>query len=289
MTLIPLPDGRSLDIQISGADDGPVVLFHHGTPGSVLPRRAMADVAGELGMRLVTYARAGYGVSTRRPGRSVADVADDVTAILDHLGAERCMTAGWSGGGPHALATGALLPERVTGVLSIAGVAPYSADGLDFLEGMGEDNLVEFAAAARGEGELREFIEPMRAELVNATPEGIVAAMDSLMPPVDKAVVTNEVGEEVAASFADGLEHGVDGWVDDDLAFVRPWGFELDDLRVPVFVWQGDADLMVPFAHGQWLAANIPGATKHLRPGEGHLSIGLGATEEMLRELRSTW
>src|SRR5579875_1401862 len=133
MTLISLPDGRDLDIRITGADEGPVLLFHHGTPGSVLPRRVMSEQAAERGIRLVTYSRAGYGDSTRRAGRKVADVVDDVVAILDHLGVEKAMTAGWSGGGPHTLATGALLPDRITGVLCIAGVAPYEADGLDFL------------------------------------------------------------------------------------------------------------------------------------------------------------
>ncbi|WP_265444745.1 alpha/beta fold hydrolase [Flexivirga meconopsidis] len=289
MTLIKLPDGRDLDIRISGAADGPVLLFHHGTPGSLLPRSAMVESAKERGIRLVTYSRAGYGDSARKPGRSVADIADDAAAILDHLGVEKAMTAGWSGGGPHALATGALLPDRITGILSIAGVGPYDEPDLAFLEGMGEGNHVEFNAAAEGEEALRRVLEPMRAELADAKPADIIAELSSLLPDVDRAVITDKTGDEVAANFAEALKNGVDGWADDDLAFTQPWGFELGSITVPTFVWQGSLDLMVPFAHGQWLAANIPGATAHLVDGEGHLSIGIGATDAMLDELRETF
>jgi pimeloyl-ACP methyl ester carboxylesterase len=289
MTSLSLPDGRALDIQVNGADDGPVLIFHHGTPGSLLPRRVMVEQVAERGLRLVTYSRAGYGDSDRKEGRIVADIAGDVTAILDHLGVEKAMTAGWSGGGPHALATGALLPDRITGVLSIAGVAPYDAEGLDFLGGMGEGNIEEFGAALDGESELRPLLDGMRDELKNATPEAILDELSTLLPDIDRKQITDESGEEMAANFREALKNGVDGWADDDLAFTVPWGFELGAIRVPTFVWQGSADLMVPFAHGQWLAANVPGATAHLLDGEGHLSVGVGAMPQMLDELRATY
>lgn len=289
MTTISLPDGRVLDLRINGAEDGPVLVFHHGTPGSVLPRRVMVEQAAERGIRLVTYSRAGYGDSTRRPGRTVADIADDVTAILDHLGAEKAMTAGWSGGGPHALATGALLPDRITGVLSIAGVAPYDADDLNFLGGMGEGNVEEFGAALDGEDTLRPLLDGMREELKQATPEAILSELDSLLPDVDRRQITDEAGEEMAANFREALKNSVDGWADDDLAFTVPWGFDLASISVPTFVWQGSADLMVPFAHGEWLAAHVSGVTPHLLAGEGHLSIGIGAMPTMLDELRETY
>lgn len=289
MTSISLTDGRALDIQVNGAEVGPVLVFHHGTPGSRLPRRKMVEQAAERGLRLVTYSRAGYGDSSRREGRTVADIAEDVTAILDHLGVDRAMTAGWSGGGPHALATGALLPDRITGVLSIAGVAPYAAAGLDFLDGMGEGNIEEFGAALKGESELRPLLDGMREELKDATPEAILGELSTLLPNVDRRQVTEESGEEMAANFREALKNGVDGWLDDDLAFTRPWGFDLAAMRVPTFVWQGSADLMVPFAHGQWLAANVPGSTAHLLEDEGHLSVGVGAMPQMLDELRATY
>lgn len=285
MTTLTLPDGRDLEVEVSGPADGEVLLFHHGTPGASRQPETVARAAKQLGLRLVTYSRAGYGESSRRPGRRVADVAEDMAAVLDYLGVARCLTGGWSGGGPHALATGALLPDRVAGVLCIAGVAPYDAEGLHFLDGMGEENIEEFGAALKGEGPLREYLDGMRPGLLQATPEDIVEEMSSLLPDVDRACVTGELGAEMTEGFGQGLRHGVDGWLDDDLAFTRPWGFELDSLQVPVFVWQGSVDLMVPYAHGQWLSEHVPGAISHLLEGQGHLSVTVGSAGEMLTEL----
>jgi pimeloyl-ACP methyl ester carboxylesterase len=215
----------------------------------------------------------------------VASVADGVTAVLDHLGVQGCLTLGWSGGGPHALATAALLPERVQACGVIAGVAPDQAEGLDFLAGMGELNVVEFTAARAGEGVLRPLLDEWAPGLRSADAAAIVAELASVLPAVDQALLTDDYGRSVAAAFHEALRDGVDGWVDDDLAFSRPWGFGLGAIAPPVSLWQGDADLMVPFAHGEWLAAHLPGARVHLLPGEGHLSIGVGRIEEILDDL----
>jgi pimeloyl-ACP methyl ester carboxylesterase len=281
---IRLPDGRSLDLLVSGPDGGLPLVFHHGTPGSAVPARAMERAAHARGLRLVTFSRPGYGGSTRQPGRSVVDVVADTEAVLQHLGADRCLVAGWSGGGPHALACAARL-DSAAAVLVIAGVAPYDAEGLDFLAGMGEDNVVEFGAAVDGEEPLRRYLDGERPELVDVTPEGILTALSTLLPDVDRAVITDEFGEDLAAGFHDALRIGVDGWLDDDLAFTKPWGFGLDEMRPPTAIWQGSEDLMVPFAHGQWLAAHLPAARAHLQQGEGHVSIGIGALDRMLDEL----
>ncbi len=286
-SLLPLPDGRLLEVHDEGGP-GPVLLFHHGTPGSTRPFRAFTDAAPRHGLRLVTYSRAGYGGSTRRAGRSVADVAEDMAAVLDHLGVDRCVTAGWSGGGPHALATAALLPDRVAGTLSIAGAAPSDAEDLDFLAGMGEQNVAEFSAAIAGETPLRPLLETEAAAMVDATPAEVVAGMATLLPEVDGALLTDEFGDDLIANFSHGLRRGVDGWVDDDLAFTSPWGFDLASLAVPAFVWQGEEDLMVPFDHGRWLAAHMPGVVAHLLAGEGHLSVALGSLDTMLEELAGT-
>jgi pimeloyl-ACP methyl ester carboxylesterase len=288
MTMIALADGRQLDIEISGPEDGVPLIFHHGTPGSVTPVRAMQRAALARGWRLVTYSRAGYGGSTRNPGRRVVDVVADVEAILDHLAAPRCLSAGKSGGGPHTLAVGARLADRVAGVLCIAGVAPFGTDGLDFLAGMGEQNIHEFNAALAGEAPLRAFVDKEAEQLREVKPADIVNAMDTLLPDVDRAVLTEEYGEDMAAGFREALRTGVDGWLDDDLAFTRDWGYDFADIGVPTFLWQGTADLMVPVAHGEWLAANIPGVTAHIEPGEGHLSIAVGAVDRMFDELAAT-
>jgi len=284
-TQLRLADGRDLDIYESGPPDGEVLLFHHGTPSSCVPTRTLTDAVHRLGLRFVTMSRPGYGASTRCPRRRVVDVVADTAAVLDAVGAERCMVAGWSGGGPHALACGARLADRVTAVLVIAGAAPYGVEGLDFLEGMGADNVIEFGHAFQGEEALRSSLDEQRAHLRQTTAPEIVAALSSLLPAVDRAMMTGEFGEDMAASFHEALRLGVDGWLDDDLAFVQPWGFALDDVVAPTVLWQGSEDLMVPIAHGRWLAQHVPGVVAHLEEGEGHLSIAIGAIDRMLCEL----
>ncbi|MGO9407876.1 MAG: alpha/beta fold hydrolase [Acidimicrobiales bacterium] len=282
--LLDLPDGRRLRVRVSGPPHGLPLVFHHGTPGAVTPFRAVERAAHERGMRLVTTSRPGYGDSSRREGRGVVDVVADTRAVLGAMGAERCVVSGWSGGGPHALACAARL-EQAAAVLSIAGVAPYEADGLDWLAGMGEENLTEFKAAVEGEASLRPYVELGREHLAEVTAAGIVESLASVLPDVDRAVLTDEFGEDMSSSFHEALRAGVDGWLDDDLAFVRPWGFDLREVSIPTMIWQGSADLMVPFAHGRWLSSRLSHATVHLEQGEGHLSIALGAIGPMLDEL----
>lgn len=281
---VRLPDGRRLDLRVSGPADGFPLVFHHGTPGAATPVRALERAAHARGLRLITTSRPGYGDSARQPGRRVVDVAADTEAVLAAIGAQRCLTAGWSGGGPHALACAARL-GATTAALVIAGVAPYGADGLDWMSGMGEENITEFSTVLRGEAALRDYLTKEREQLKDIVPADIVAALETLLPDVNRAVLTGEFGEDMAASFREAVRAGVDGWLDDDLAFASPWGFGLDEISVPTMIWQGSADLMVPFAHGQWLAAHVPGASAHLEPGEGHLSVGLGALDRMLDEL----
>jgi len=283
-----MPDGRRLDITISGPADGIPLVFHHGTPGAKTRFRVTDRAVQERGLRTVKLSRAGYGDSTRRPGRTVADVAADVATVLDYLGAARCLVAGASGGGPHSLATAALLPDRVAGALVIAGITPWDPPGLDFLDGMGEQNITEFGLAAKGEAALRPSLEAEAVGLRSGTVAGLIDALSTLLPDVDRAALTDEYGEDMVASFAESLRTGVDGWVDDDLAFLAPWGFELSSITVPTFVWHGEQDLMAPFAHGRWLAEHIPGVTAHLEPEHGHLSILAGNIDAMLDELVAT-
>jgi pimeloyl-ACP methyl ester carboxylesterase len=211
-------------------------------------------------------------------------VADDTAAVLAALGADRCLVAGSSGGGPHALACGARLGQAA-GVLVIAGVAPYDATGLDWMAGMGADNIAEFSAALGGEAELRSYLQGVREQLTEITADEVTAALETLLSDVDRAALTGEYAEDLAAGFREAVRMGVAGWLDDDLAFMRPWGFSLAEISVPVMIWQGSDDLMVPFAHGQWLAGQLPAASAHLEDGEGHISIELGGIDRMLDEL----
>ena len=284
---VRLADGRLIDVRVSGPANGLPLVFHHGTPGAATPIRAVERAAHKRGLRLVTTSRPGYGDSSRHRGRSVVDVASDTSAVLATLGAESCLVAGWSGGGPHTLACAARLDEAVA-ALVIAGVAPYDAESLDWSAGMGEENVTEFNTTLGGEQELRPYLDEQREELKDVTVAGIITSLDTILPDVDRAVLSDEFGEDMAASFHEAMRVGVDGWLDDDLAFTKPWGFALDEVTIPTMLWQGSADLMVPFAHGQWLSSHLPGASVHLEDGEGHLSIGVGAVDRMLDELVAT-
>jgi pimeloyl-ACP methyl ester carboxylesterase len=283
--LIGSPDGRTIEAVDEGDPDGTLVVFHHGSPGAAVPFAPFGRAAAERGIRLVTISRAGFGDSSRDEGRSVASAAGDAAAVADHLGAEGFLTMGWSGGGPHALACAALLPDRVLAAATIAGVAPYDAQGLDWTAGMGEDNQIEYPLAARDPDELLRWMGPHVEALAAVKPGEIVSELRSLISEVDEAEVTGVLGELMATSFHRAFRAGPWGWFDDDLAFVRPWGFELSSIGVQVSVWQGQQDLMVPFAHGQWLVENIPTARPRLRPDDGHLSLAFGSIGEIFDDL----
>lgn len=271
---LTLPGGRRLAVLTAGPADGLPLVLHNGTPGGLATFGPMTAAAAARGLRTVMCARPGYGGSTPRPGRLVADAADDVAAVLDALGAREFVTAGWSGGGPHALACAIRLPGRCLAAATIAGVAPYRAAGLDWLAGMAPENVQEFTAAAAGEAELTGFLEAAAAGLVTVSAASVAEALGGLVSEADKAVLTGEYAGYLAESVRTALAAGVAGWRDDDLAFVRDWGFALTAPGgPPVAVWQGDQDRMVPFAHGAWLSGQLAGARPHLLPGEGHLTL----------------
>jgi pimeloyl-ACP methyl ester carboxylesterase len=275
-SVVDLDDGRTLEVTEGGDFDGFPVVVHHGTPASRALLSGWVDDATARGIRLVSYNRPGYGGSTPQPGRTVGDAAADVAALTEALGIERFASWGLSGGGPHVLACAALLPERVAAAASIASAAPYDADGLDFLAGMGEDNVTEFTAARDDPRALESLLQEWRVQLLGGDAEAIIASMRTILSPVDAAVMSTEVGELMVAWTSEGLAQGIEGWRDDDLAFTRPWGFRVEDITVPVALWQGAQDLMVPFAHGQWLAEHIPDVEPHLLSQEGHLTLLVG-------------
>src|SRR5580704_14188138 len=260
---VPADEGRVLEALVAGPDDALPLVFHTGTPSGLVWNAPLADAAAARGLRTVLYARPGYGGSTPQPGRLVADAAADVEKILERIGADEFVTAGWSGGGPHALACAALLPVRCLAAATIAGVAPYDSPGLDWMAGMA------------GEADLTIFLDGAAGLLRELSAADLADGLGGLVSEVDKAALTGEFADYLAAAFRSAVTPGIDGWRDDDLAFTRDWGLSLDALghATPVAIWQGDQDRMVPSAHGAWLAANIPLARARLRPGEGHLSL----------------
>ena len=285
MLTVRTPDQRELEVLVDGPDSGDVLVFHTGTPSAAVSRPLLSAAATRLGLRTVLYSRPGYSASTPQPGRSVADCAKDVAAILDHIGADRFVTAGWSGGGPHALACAALLPTRCRAAATLAGVAPYPAERLDWMAGMAQENVEEFGAALQGAKVLDPILDRLAAELREVTGEQVAAALRGLVSEVDVKALTGELADFVAASFRQSVSTGIAGWRDDDLAFVRHWGFELDSIKVPVAIWQGDEDRMVPFDHGRWLVDHVPAAESRLLQNEGHLSLVSHHLEHVYNEL----
>jgi pimeloyl-ACP methyl ester carboxylesterase len=274
-------NGRTLAVLEAGDESGRAVVAIHGTPGSGLPWRGLVEDAEARGIRLLAYDRPGYGGSDPHPGRTVADAAGDVGAIADVLGIDRFAVEGGSGGGPHTLACAALLPERVVAAASLAGVAPYPAEGLDWLDGMGQDNLDEFAATIAGRETLERYLRKQADALLGAEPDAIADTLRSLLSPPDAAVLTGEFAEYLAESTRRAISERLDGWIDDDFVFMNPWGFELDEIRVPVRLLHGGQDRFVPIAHGEWLAERIPGVDAHLAAEDGHLTIQLARIGEV--------
>ncbi len=284
-SLVRLPDGRDLDILVAGPESADAFLMINGTPTGVAASASDLATVARHGLRYVTFARPGYADSTRLPGRSVADIAADVRDLAGILGVSRLYVLGWSGGGPHALACAALLPELVVSAATIAGVAPFDAEGLDWMDGMAPENHEEFGAAVRGPEALQAGLEPFAAGFREVTGPEVADMLGGLVTEVDRAALTGDFAETEAAMFRDSVRTGIWGWFDDDMAFVRDWGFDLAAIRIPVSIWQGSEDAMVPFAHGRWLAEHVPGARAHLIDGEGHLSLGVGAFDRIVGEL----
>jgi pimeloyl-ACP methyl ester carboxylesterase len=266
-------DGRTLTVSEGGDPDGVPIVAHSGTPGSSMLYAPHVRAAEEAGVRLISYDRPGYGASTRMPGRNVADCAVDVAAICDALEIGRFCVWGVSGGGPHALATAALLPDRVAAAAVIASCAPYDAEGLDFTAGMGEMNVESFNAVLAGEEAHRAQLERDLEGLLSSTPETLVEVLQTLLGPADRAVLDKDLAAYMLDSSRAGIVPSADGWFDDDLVIVNPWGFDLSAIQVPVLYWHGEQDKFVPFSHGRWLAAHIPGVEAHLTPEDGHLTI----------------
>ncbi|MFC4782906.1 alpha/beta fold hydrolase [Nocardioides sp. MAHUQ-72] len=282
-------DGRVLEVLTGGDPDGLPWLYHGGSPTAAVPYPTFDEVARSIGLRLVTYSRPGYGRSTpyswaAGPPRVVDDVADSVT-ILDHLGVGEFVTLGWSGGGPRALACAAELPDRCLAAATLAGVAPKGVEGLDWFEGMAPENRAEYTAAEQGPEAYAAYLTEDFLPILRAEPDQVAAAMGDLLTPVDAAAFTDALGDYLARSMHHAGAQGVVGARDDGLAATSPWGFDLAGIRVPVAVWQGRQDAMVPFTHGEWLATHVPGAEPHLFDDEGHVSLAV-KIEEILRDLR---
>jgi pimeloyl-ACP methyl ester carboxylesterase len=270
---IRTPDGRVLAVEDAGHPGGLPVLVHNGTPNSrLLYPPTVADAAAR-GLRLIGYDRPGYGGSTPQPGRTVASCADDVRAICAGLGIGRLAMWGISGGGPHVLACAALLPDLVVAAASLASPAPYEAEGLDWFDGMGQENVDDFKLLFTDEDAARAKLEQDRDETLAATAETIADTIPSLLTPTDAAALTGDLAAYLERANHEGLAPGSEGWWEDGVAVAGAWGADVTGISVPVLLLHGREDKFVPFGHGQWLAAHIPGVEARLLDHDGHLTL----------------
>jgi pimeloyl-ACP methyl ester carboxylesterase len=252
-------DGRLVRVHDTGDEttsDALTVLWHHGSPqtGSLL--EPLVTAAAARGIRLLSYGRPSYGGSSSHRGRTVASAAGDVAQILDALGVRRHAVMGASGGGPHALACAALLPGRVTAAVCLASPAPFTTS-FDWFAGMVSDGGLRAAAAGR---EARERYA--------ATDE----FDENSFTPADWAALAG-AWESLGADAGRAGAAGPEGLIDDDLAFVTPWGFDVAQIDVPVLLVHGGQDRVVPPSHADCLMRTCPTSEFWLRPRDGHVSV----------------
>jgi len=281
---VDLPDGRVLEVRSTGPKDGEILLFQNGTPMVGLPFVPWAEAAAARGLRTVAYSRPGYSTSSSMPGRKVVDAATDAARVVDAFGAKTFRTIGFSGGGPHALACAAELPDRCLAAVALSSIAPYDAEGLDWFNGMCLDNVEEFGLALKGADALKPLLQTVAGIIRTLRPEQLAGSPGGCLSEADRAVLAGEFAAWALETQRLGLAHGTDGWRDDDLAFVTDWGFDVRDAKA-VAIWSGGQDRMVPPVHGQWLADHIPGARRRMLASEGHLSIAVKAFEDILDDL----
>jgi pimeloyl-ACP methyl ester carboxylesterase len=285
--IVTTADGRELEVLAAGNPDGYPWLWIPGSPSATADYPRLDDLAVKLDLRMVTWSRPGYGGSSPRPtadGPRIVDDIPDIETILDALRVDEFVVVGWSGGGPRAIACAAMLPDRCRAAATLAGLAPFNAEGLDWMAGMGPGNVADFSAALAGPEVYGAFKEmtflPMSAAGVDDVEAGLVA----LLTPSDDVALTRGLARWLTEMMHRAAAQGVIGVRDDGLALVAPWGFDVRGVRVPVAIWAGGQDATVPFAHGRWLAANVPGAVAHLSDEAGHVTL-VNGLEEVLREL----
>jgi pimeloyl-ACP methyl ester carboxylesterase len=272
LSLLTLPDGRALAYSEWGDPDGAPMFALHGTPGCRLNRHPDNAKIAATGARLITYDRPGYGASDRQRGRLVNDCVADVVALADSLGFGEFAVTGGSGGGPHCLAVAAALPDRVTRAACIVGVAPYDVLGDEWYDGMDPENIKEFGWALEGEDRVyKETVRQAAEVLVRIAEDPATVLGDFAIPDEDRQILARpDIAAVMTESLNECVRNGVWGWVDDDLAFTRPWGFDPATISVPTAVWWGSKDVLVPPQHGEWLARTVPNALARVDTSGGH-------------------
>lgn len=267
---VRVADGRNLTVERWGDPEGKPVFLLHGMPGSRLGPAPRGMVLYQRRTQLIAYDRPGYGGSDRHPGRTVADVAQEVAAVADSLGLDTFAVAGRSGGAPGALACAALLPERVTRTAALVPLAPRDAEDLDWFEGMTASNVTAYSTAGRDPEELAAGMIP-RAAGIAEDPGRLLEELRRELTESDRLVVADAgLRSMLLRNYREGVRTSAYGWIDDMIAFSSPWGFDPADIRCPVMIWHGGLDEFSPVGHSRWLGRRIPGATTTIDPAAAH-------------------
>lgn len=282
MAIFKLRDGRAFDYVTNDSESQIGILFHHGTPGECTGWQKWFTNLTDV--KAVAASRPGYGLSDRKKGRTVATDIDDQSELLEFLGIKKFVSIGWSGGGPHAI--NMTRNQSCVGAITLAGVGEWGNQDLDFLAGMGPENHEEFGAALSGAQEIEKWMQNNAEIFKNVKGSDLIESFGGLIGDADKRALTPDVAEADAASYRRALSMGYYGWMDDDLAFVQAFGFELSKIDKPVLVWQGDDDFMVPRAHSEWLSKHIFTAKLNFVAGHGHISLGESYRSEILNQAR---
>jgi pimeloyl-ACP methyl ester carboxylesterase len=284
--LVPLPDGRRLEVLDEGSGDRAFAFFW-GTPGAAVPDPDFAELAARHRLRVLQPNRPGYGQSDPHPGRRVVDLVADMDAALQHLGISELVVMGGSGGGPHALAMAARLPQ-CRAAAALVSPAPRDADGLDYYDGMAVSNQEEWLLADAGEAVVRPFLEQATTAMLDPS-SGSMYENDGqyadCVCPQDLAALRAAEPELRSARFAKAAERGIEGWLEDDLALTTPWGFSLDEIDKPVSFWAGREDLFVSYRHTLWMGQRVRSADIHVLADEGHLSVKQHHLDRMVQDL----
>lgn len=279
-----LRDGREMSWRWWGDPNGTPILRIQGTPGSRKHYNPNPNVQRELGARYLMADRAGYGGSTRKPGRGIADMADDYAELLDAHGLDRVPATGTSGGGPHVLALAARHPDRISAVTVVVGASPLVADEVSGMVGV---NAHSYALAEQGWQPLYEFLVEVRKRLLSD--EGMQGVLSDA-PEADRAIMSDPAWQQMSRqNIAEALRQGAEGWTDEGLALHRDWDFDPSEIRTSVTWWHGDDDKNAPLSSARRIVAKLRKADLRTWHGEGH-SVSLTHEKEILQELlaRST-
>jgi len=271
-TMVVTPDGRELCVELGGDPDGRAILGFQGSPSGRRMMDEWLDGARMDGVLLISYDRPGYGDSTSNPSRTVRDCASDVRAIASALGVQRLAVWGVSGGAPHALACAALLDGLVCGCVVFSSLAPFEEHGLDWFDDMGCDLVADAQLLLDSPEAAREAWKKFRVDLLDLSSEQIELRAQKL-PTADMAAISYFRRWLLATNFEDAFAPGIEGKWEDGCAYLSPWEIDLEAIRVPVRLWHGMSDDVVPMQHSLWLDGRIPTSELHSARGEGHLSV----------------